>query len=371
MININFAVIVKNKFYIAAAAAIAAFFVIAYINNRKAPSGGIDALNDREVQSREAASTSQGNIGVTEGDGKVAPLVETEIGGGTVNAETVSAPAPALATTPAVNPAPAKALVKIDPANAAIRDEQRQTDIRALAAAQQIWYTDHKHFYTCGAAGGDCGGKKNNLPLMIGNRKLNGSDPINSGSVCGRDYIYCGLDNTGTSSQFCYYAKLEGGGYYAASANGSSKRSAAPPNLADCSELPAASSKRAEETLPATPQERDAQRKAAMLQLYLAQSKWHGSQSQYYTCGASGGDCGGKPNGYPASIGSFLAKTPVDPVNAGGVCGAGLIYCGLDNIRASEKFCYYAKLEGGGYYTASAAGNFERSTPPATFGECS
>lgn len=116
---------------------------------------------------------------------------------------------------------------------------------------------------------------------------------------------------------------------------------------------------------------RDERRKADMESLLSAQESWHAANGKYYTCGLYGGDCGGKPYGYPTQIGGE-GETSQDPLYNGtsAVCGRDYVYCGLNNASYSHFFCYYAKLEGGGYYTASHAGNFMRSTAPKIFEEC-
>jgi hypothetical protein len=60
----------------------------------------------------------------------------------------------------------------------------------------------------------------------------------------------------------------------------------------------------------------------------------------------------------------------MDPLSDGLVCGVNYFYCDIDNAKNNQRFCTYAKLERGGYYTASKSGNFERSAPPSTFSEC-
>jgi hypothetical protein len=110
---------------------------------------------------------------------------------------------------------------------------------------------------------------------------------------------------------------------------------------------------------------------ADMDQLAAAQKTWFEANSRYYTCGLAGGECGGKPYGYPVQIGAALQKTPQDPlIGKNPACGKDYVYCGLNNAPYPQFFCYYAKLETGGYYTASHAGNFRRSTAPKIFEEC-
>ena len=117
---------------------------------------------------------------------------------------------------------------------------------------------------------------------------------------------------------------------------------------------------------------RDNQRMEDMRKLAMAQQSQFMFGGKYYTCGLAAGDCGGKPFGYPAQIGSFLV-TSQDPSYGQKfrpVCGNDYIYCGLNNAPYPQFFCYYAKLEAGGYYTASHAGNFKRSTAPKIFEDC-
>jgi hypothetical protein len=122
--------------------------------------------------------------------------------------------------------------------------------------------------------------------------------------------------------------------------------------------------------LDAGEQTKDEQRKADMQKLAEVQRAWFMANGKYYTCGLSGGDCGGKVRGYPVQIGD-LSPTPQDPSGASaGICGKDYVYCGLNNAPYSHFFCYYAKLESGEYYTASHEGNFLRRNPPKIFEEC-
>jgi len=78
---------VKKGFLFRAAAAIVilAVFAAAYSGDHKTPSGGAGGQVDPEPD--PVAVESPGNIGTTEGDGKVAPLVETEIGSAGANGQ--------------------------------------------------------------------------------------------------------------------------------------------------------------------------------------------------------------------------------------------------------------------------------------------
>ncbi len=127
---------------------------------------------------------------------------------------------------------------------------------------------------------------------------------------------------------------------------------------------------------PDSAESRDAQRVKDMQALAEAQTTF--SQltegNKYYTCGLAGGDCKGKSYGYPSQIGSILTTTPQDPLlgqsGTKPACGKDYVYCGLNNAPYPQFFCYYAKLEAGGYYTASQGGNFKRSAVPKVFEEC-
>jgi hypothetical protein len=83
MEKINFDFIVKNKYYIITAAVIAAVFMVAYFNGHKVPVGGGGIENLQEGSSLPNPTGKANNIGTSEGDGTVAPLSETEIGGAT------------------------------------------------------------------------------------------------------------------------------------------------------------------------------------------------------------------------------------------------------------------------------------------------
>ena len=99
---------------------------------------------------------------------------------------------------------------------------------------------------------------------------------------------------------------------------------------------------------------RDAVRKADMRKMVTAQQMYYGEHGRYY-----------EHHGFPPSIPWYLPVTPPDPINTWPY-----IYRAISNVGQPEKFCYYAQLEGGGFYTASHAGNFERVTAPTTLDEC-
>jgi len=98
---------------------------------------------------------------------------------------------------------------------------------------------------------------------------------------------------------------------------------------------------------------RDATRKADMRQLIAAQEMYYGSNDAYYTnSGAT----------WPTAISTYMPKTPVDPGSN--------TYVWVNNTSDAQKFCAYATLENGGYYTASNAGNFACSDTAPTLADC-
>jgi general secretion pathway protein G len=119
------------------------------------------------------------------------------------------------------------------------RDARRMSDMKSLVTAQELYYSDIGHYFTCSATLGDCVPKNSrNYPSSIGARmSKTPTDPKNSGTTCtGDSYIYCGLDNTGNNQQFCYFAKLEenAASYITASLKGNMRKDAIPVSFADC-----------------------------------------------------------------------------------------------------------------------------------------
>ncbi len=114
-------------------------------------------------------------------------------------------------------------------------DNLRKNDLKMLFSAQKSWYLANKRFYTCSAASGDCGGKALNFPASIGDfMTMAPNDPRNSGTVCGQDLVYCGLDNSKNPKSFCYYAKMSDGSFFTASPYGNFIRSSAPKSFKEC-----------------------------------------------------------------------------------------------------------------------------------------
>jgi hypothetical protein len=116
----------------------------------------------------------------------------------------------------------------------ALRDDNsRKSGMKMLFEAQKKWYVANKRFYTCSVISGDCNGKQLNFPAAIGDF-MSPDDPRKSGTVCGQDFVYCGLDNSKNSKSFCYYAKLSDGTFFTASPYGNFISSAAPQSFKEC-----------------------------------------------------------------------------------------------------------------------------------------
>jgi len=115
-------------------------------------------------------------------------------------------------------------------------DKQRKADMAALVEAQKAWFAANGKYYTCSRSAGDCGGSLTGYPAKIGDYlPAAPKDPSGKTSgVCGRDFVYCGLNNVPYSHFFCYYAKLESGEYYTASHEGNFLRKTAPKIFEEC-----------------------------------------------------------------------------------------------------------------------------------------
>ncbi len=114
-------------------------------------------------------------------------------------------------------------------------DSLRKNDLKMLFSAQKSWYLANKRFYTCSTVSGDCGGKALNFPASIGDfMKVAPTDPRNAGTICGQDFVYCGLDNSKNPKSFCYYAKMSDASFFTASPYGNFIRSSAPKSFKEC-----------------------------------------------------------------------------------------------------------------------------------------
>ena len=97
---------------------------------------------------------------------------------------------------------------------------------------------------------------------------------------------------------------------------------------------------------------RDAVRKADMRQIVSAQELYYNASNAFLATAGT----------WPPAIGSFMVKTPADP-------GSGT-YAWANNSGDAQKFCAYATLEEGGWYTASQAGNFKCTDFAPTLADC-
>lgn len=108
-------------------------------------------------------------------------------------------------------------LVSLGGAREAARDAAREADMRMIAIAQEIYYSDNDVYYA-----------SIGYPSAIGNYLIEAPrDPGNN--------TYIWVNNTGDPKKFCVYATLEKEkGYYTASHNGNFKCSDAIPTLDNC-----------------------------------------------------------------------------------------------------------------------------------------
>lgn len=104
-------------------------------------------------------------------------------------------------------------LVSLGGARAKARDAQRQSDIRQISLAMEMYYDDGQAYLTSAA-----------MPVAIGTYL----DPVPQDPQTG---AYNWLSNSADAQQFCAWAVLEGGGVFAASEKGTSELAAAPTAL--------------------------------------------------------------------------------------------------------------------------------------------
>jgi hypothetical protein len=108
-------------------------------------------------------------------------------------------------------------------------------------------------------------------------------------------------------------------------------------------------------------QVRDRQRIADMDLLKQEQTNYRAHNETYYL-----------HDDYPIPIGKDLPQIPLDPLSTGNVCGSDYIYCNIGNMLMGDeqKFCYYAKLESGGFYAVSQGGSITKTTAPKNLDGC-
>jgi len=124
-------------------------------------------------------------------------------------------------------------MVSMNGARQKARDARRQSDMRQLESAQQLYYGSNSVYALDTVTSGATAAIVDNGTQLIGSLV----DPTNSG-----DYIYKSRDNTTDTSHFCYYAKLEvpikmngtPHAYVVASDAGSGLKQAEPADLTHC-----------------------------------------------------------------------------------------------------------------------------------------
>ena len=241
------------------------------------------------------------------------------------------------------------------------RDARRQSDMRQLVSAQEMYYGYSDKYLTSAAYPAAIGTFLNPTPNDPG-----GGTAV-SCSQADPAFVYCTIDNTHDPQKFCYYTRLESGEYFTSSHAGNFRRNTKPTTLDECAEVE--NSTIGDDYAPIINQpvtdakSRDARRMSDMRQMISAQEMYYGDNDRYLTSPL-----------LPTTIGNYLNPVPKDPGGGSIVYCAqdkpAFIYCALDNTADAQKFCYYAKLESGGYYTASHAGNFKRATRPKSLADC-
>ena len=126
-------------------------------------------------------------------------------------------------------------LVSLGDARKKARDARRQSDIRQISLAMEMCLDDS----TCGGSGTYCTMAAGSTTTTL--TRIGGLGPCNTAG--GPNYLnpvpsdpqsptqeYTSL--TGTADQYCVYATLEGGGFFAASNKGTRELTAAPTELA-------------------------------------------------------------------------------------------------------------------------------------------
>ena len=117
-------------------------------------------------------------------------------------------------------------LVSLGGARSSARDARRQSDIRQVSTAQELFYNDSAAYVSSAT-----------VPAAIGTYLATfPTDPQSSGSCTGS---YCWVDNSSDAQDYCAYAILEKTGddtvYFVAGPNGSKELdSASAPTLAAC-----------------------------------------------------------------------------------------------------------------------------------------
>jgi len=110
-------------------------------------------------------------------------------------------------------------LVSLSGAREKARDAQRQSDMRQISLAMEMFYDDGQAYATSATMITSIGTYLPSVP----------TDPLNSGS-----HVYTWVSNADDDQRYCVYALLEGGSYFTTSKNGTLSTSTAPTGDLDC-----------------------------------------------------------------------------------------------------------------------------------------
>ena len=124
-------------------------------------------------------------------------------------------------------------LVSLAGARAKARDAKRESDIRQISLAMEMKYDEAEAYPAVAAGGVAASGRIDTLDLSPYLTPLptdpgGGTDPCNN--TAGANY--CAFDSP-AGPEYCIWAALEGGGFFAASEKGTTKLTTAPTAL-DC-----------------------------------------------------------------------------------------------------------------------------------------
>jgi len=124
-------------------------------------------------------------------------------------------------------------LVSLGGARAKARDAKRESDIRQIATAMEMDYSDNEKYLTTTVGGtgrlaitkiGLDGKYLDPIPLDPGGGKVTNCNDT-------KDAAYKAYDNSSDTTQYCVWACLEGGKYFAASEKGTRTLDAAPADV--------------------------------------------------------------------------------------------------------------------------------------------
>jgi len=117
-------------------------------------------------------------------------------------------------------------LVSLGSAREKARDAKRQSDIRQISLAMEMYYNDGQAYVATGTSPGSISSYLNPVPTDPGG----GSD---AGCNDSSGTAYQWVDNSSASSQYCMWACLENGNFFVASEEGTKEQSTEPTGLGD------------------------------------------------------------------------------------------------------------------------------------------